>query len=68
MFIAARGGAGGHGNHFFVSPTMQAPKVAEYGADGEDMQYTLEVRSMAHVGLVRYLWLYNDYIILVGMN
>jgi GTP-binding protein len=52
MFVAARGGAGGHGNHFFVSDTQQAPNIAEYGAQGEEMQYVLEVRSMAHIGLV----------------
>jgi GTP-binding protein len=52
MFVAARGGAGGHGNHFFISDTVQAPKIAEYGAEGEELQYVLEVRSMAHVGLV----------------
>lgn len=52
MFIAARGGAGGHGNAFFTSDTQQSPKIAEYGAIGEDKQYVLEVRSMAHVGLV----------------
>jgi GTPase involved in cell partitioning and DNA repair len=53
MFVAARGGAGGHGNHFFISDTLQAPKIAEYGAEGEELQYVLEVRSMAHIGLVR---------------
>ncbi|XP_044009974.1 mitochondrial ribosome-associated GTPase 2-like [Aphidius gifuensis] len=52
MFIAARGGAGGHGNAFFTSDTQQSPKIAEYGAIGEDQQYVLEVRSMAHVGLI----------------
>nr|XP_050848427.1 mitochondrial ribosome-associated GTPase 2 [Vespula vulgaris]XP_050848428.1 mitochondrial ribosome-associated GTPase 2 [Vespula vulgaris] len=52
MFIAARGGAGGHGNTFFTSDTQQSPKICEYGADGEDLQYVLEVRSMAHVGLI----------------
>jgi GTP-binding protein len=52
MFVAARGGAGGHGNHFFISDTVQAPRIAEYGAKGEDLQYILEVRSMAHIGLV----------------
>lgn len=51
-FVAARGGAGGKGNHFFMSDTEQAPKVAEFGAQGEDLEYTLEIRSMAHVGLV----------------
>ena len=52
MYIAARGGAGGHGNAFFKSNINQAPKVAEFGAEGESKQYLLEVRSMAHVGLV----------------
>lgn len=52
MFIAARGGSGGHGNAFFKSNANQSPKVAEFGAQGESKQYVLEVRSMAHVGLV----------------
>lgn len=52
MFIAARGGAGGHGNAFFKSDTQQSPQICEYGADGENLQYVLEVRSMAHIGLV----------------
>lgn len=53
MYIAARGGAGGHGNAFFKSNMNQSPKVSEYGAVGESKQYVLEVRSMAHVGLVK---------------
>lgn len=52
MFIAARGGAGGHGNAFFKSDLQQSPQVSEYGAIGEDCQYVLEVRSMAHIGLI----------------
>lgn len=52
MFIAARGGAGGHGNAFFKSDTQQSPEICEYGAIGENLQYVLEVRSMAHIGLV----------------
>lgn len=52
MFIAARGGAGGHGNAFFKSDTQQSPEISEYGAIGEDLQYVLELRSMAHIGLV----------------
>lgn len=52
MFVAARGGAGGKGNHFFISDTEQAPKICEYGATGENFKYTLELKSMAHVGLV----------------
>ena len=53
MYIAARGGAGGHGNAFFKSDVNQSPKVSEYGGIGESKQYVLEVRSMAHIGLVR---------------
>lgn len=52
MFVAARGGAGGKGNHFFISDTEQAPEICEYGAEGEQIEYVLEIRSMAHVGLV----------------
>jgi GTP-binding protein len=52
IFVAARGGSGGHGNHFFVSDTQQSPNIAEYGAQGEELQYVLEVRTMAHIGLV----------------
>lgn len=52
MFVAARGGAGGKGNRFFISDADNAPKVCEFGAPGEDLSYTLELRSMAHVGLV----------------
>ncbi|EAT47690.1 AAEL001199-PA [Aedes aegypti] len=52
MFIAARGGAGGKGNHFFISDLEQAPQVAEFGGQGEDKSYILELRSMAHVGFI----------------
>lgn len=52
MFVAARGGAGGKGNHFFISDTEQSPEICEYGAEGEELEYTVELRSMAHVGLV----------------
>lgn len=44
--------AGGKGNHFFVSNNEKAPQVCEYGAHGEDSAYILELRSMAHLGLV----------------
>ncbi|XP_075989757.1 mitochondrial ribosome-associated GTPase 2 [Anticarsia gemmatalis] len=52
MFVAARGGAGGRGNKFFLTDTEQAPDIAELGANGETKYYTLEVRSMAHIGLI----------------
>ncbi len=52
VFIAARGGAGGKGNHYFATDVNQAPEIAEYGADGEELSYTVEIRTIAHVGLV----------------
>lgn len=52
MFVAARGGAGGKGNHYFITDTMQAPEICEYGAQGEEQEYIIELRCMAHIGLV----------------
>lgn len=52
MFVAARGGAGGKGNHFFLTEQEQVPQVCEFGAPGEDMTYVVELKSMAHIGLV----------------
>lgn len=52
MFVAARGGAGGKGNHFFMTISNNAPRISEYGADGEDVGYHLELRSMAHIGFI----------------
>lgn len=52
MFVAARGGAGGKGNHFFTTDIEQAPQISEFGAKGEDLRYVLEIKSMAHMGLV----------------
>ncbi|GFT47291.1 mitochondrial ribosome-associated GTPase 2 [Nephila pilipes] len=51
-FIAARGGAGGHGNHFFLSNENRHPDIAEKGASGEERKYDLELKIMAHIGLV----------------
>lgn len=52
MFVAARGGAGGKGNRFFTTDKETSPKVCEYGPPGEECSYTLELRSMAEVGLI----------------
>jgi len=51
-FIAARGGAGGHGNHHFMSNDNKAPHISEFGAKGEDRRCILEMRIMAHAGLI----------------
>lgn len=52
MFILARGGAGGKGNHFFLSDKNRHPRVAEKGGVGERHVRILELRTLAHCGFV----------------
>ncbi|KAI1729723.1 GTP1/OBG domain-containing protein [Ditylenchus destructor] len=52
LFIAARGGAGGHGNTFYLSNAVRKPVKAELGGSGEEVKYDLEMRVMATAGLV----------------
>lgn len=52
MYIIARGGAGGKGNHFFLSDKNRHPRVAEFGGIGERHVRVLELRTLAHCGFV----------------
>ncbi|ELU11784.1 hypothetical protein CAPTEDRAFT_97931 [Capitella teleta] len=52
LYVAARGGAGGHGNYFFLSNDNRAPTTYEEGGLGEEKTLSVELRVMAHVGLV----------------
>ncbi|XP_053959170.1 mitochondrial ribosome-associated GTPase 2 [Anastrepha ludens] len=52
MFVAARGGVGGKGNRFFATSVKKTPKICEYGPEGEDATYVLELRTMADVGFI----------------
>ncbi|GFN79232.1 GTPase obg [Plakobranchus ocellatus] len=52
MFVAARGGAGGKGNHFFLTNENRAPAVAEVGAEGQTRLVRVELKTMAHFGLI----------------
>lgn len=54
-FMAAFGGAGGKGNRFFLSNENRAPMTSTQGEQGQERVFHLELRTMAHAGLVRTL-------------
>ena len=50
--IIAQGGRGGFGNAHFISSTRQAPRVAEKGENGQQLEVVFELKMIADVGLV----------------
>lgn len=50
--IIASGGQGGYGNAHFTSSRRQAPRVAEVGEPGEELNAVFELKMIADVGLV----------------
>ncbi|XP_041654548.1 mitochondrial ribosome-associated GTPase 2 isoform X1 [Cheilinus undulatus] len=51
-YLAAFGGSGGKGNRFFLSNENRAPMTATPGTEGQERVLQLELRTMAHAGLV----------------
>lgn len=51
-YMAAFGGLGGKGNRFFLSNENRAPMTATPGTPGQERNLQLELRTMAHAGLV----------------
>ncbi|XP_074659914.1 mitochondrial ribosome-associated GTPase 2-like [Tubulanus polymorphus] len=52
VYVAARGGAGGKGNHFFLTNENRAPVIAELGGIGESRRLVVELKTIADAGLV----------------
>lgn len=50
--IILRGGKGGLGNQHYATSTMQAPKYAQPGQPGIELEVYLELKVIADVGLV----------------
>lgn len=50
--IILKGGKGGLGNQHFATSTMQAPKYAQPGQPGIELEVRLELKVIADVGLV----------------
>lgn len=52
MFKIAQGGIGGKGNAHFKSSTNRAPRMAQPGTEGEELNVWLELEVLADVGLI----------------
>ncbi|OGU16809.1 MAG: GTPase ObgE [Ignavibacteria bacterium GWB2_35_12] len=51
-YVLAKGGKGGRGNSEFATPTNQAPRYAENGGLGIELEVILELKLIADIGIV----------------
>jgi GTP-binding protein len=51
-FVLARGGRGGFGNAHFTSSVRQAPRIAEKGEKGDELEVVFELKMIADVGII----------------
>ncbi|XP_062835086.1 mitochondrial ribosome-associated GTPase 2 isoform X1 [Anolis carolinensis] len=51
-YVAVYGGTGGKGNRFFLANDNRAPTMATEGEPGEERVLNLELKTMAHAGMV----------------
>ncbi|NMA83293.1 MAG: GTPase ObgE [Epulopiscium sp.] len=50
--VFLRGGRGGKGNTHYATATMQVPRYAQSGQEGRGYWVVLELKTIAHVGLI----------------
>ncbi|NLL69798.1 MAG: GTPase ObgE [Epulopiscium sp.] len=50
--VLLQGGRGGKGNAHYATATMQAPRYAQRGQEGKGYWVILELKTIAHVGLI----------------